>query len=249
MNETRASEGQSPPCAIDISHLRDEQRRLLVAVLRAGDIPFDINRNQLAAAGAYESDLRDAIAWVTAPEQVDSDFNDPEYRSDLPPLVKPSRSPLPDGRWPATRWRRVAGGVIDQVLAGVPTGLAAKAHAATWMVIGVHMFYFVVSTAMFSWTIGKLIVRTRVVDRSNHRPPNWWRAIVRWAVPYSPVIVGLTVGLPGDVMGILIAFVYLPVMIDLRGWHDRAARTLVVEVSPAISPRPDQPRTRASRRL
>ena len=38
------------------------------------------------------------------------------------------------------------------------------------------------------------------------------------------VIVGLTAGLPGDVMGLVIAFVYLTIMLDLRGWHDRAQR-------------------------
>lgn len=232
--------------AIDISHLRDEQRRLLISVLRAGDIPFDIDRDKVAAASSYESELREAVAWVTAPTPtLDSEFDDPEYRSDLPPLVKPTRTPLPDGRWPATRCRRLTGGLLDQVVAGIPTGLAAKADAATWMVVGVHMLYFVLPVAMFGWTIGKLVARTRVIDRHNHRPPSWWRAILRWLVPYSPVIVGLTVGLPGDAMGLFIAFVYLPVIVDLRGWHDRAGRTIVVE---AISPRPDRPRTPAFRR-
>lgn len=233
--------------AIDISHLRDEQRRLLVSVLRAGDIPFDIERDKVAASSSYESDLRDAIAWVSAPQQVsDSEFDDPEYRSDLPPLVKPARAPLPDGRWPATRWRRMAAGVFDQVLAGVPTGLAAKAEAPTWMVISVHMFYFVVPVALFGWSIGKLVMRTRVIDRSNHRTPNWWQAIVRWLIPYFAVILGLTLGLPGDAVGMVIAFVYLPVVVDLRGWHDRAACTIVVE---ATSPRQDRRRTPASRHL
>lgn len=231
MSGTRAHDGESPPCAIDISHLRNEQRRLLSALLRAGEVPFGIVRNELIAAGSFADELQNALEWVTTPPRIDeSEFDDPEYRGDLPPLVKPSRQPLPDGRKPATRCRRFNAGLIDQVLVGIPTGLAAHARAATWMVIMVHMFYFVVPTAMFGWSIGKLVARTRVVDLQTHRHPNWWRAILRWVIPYSAIIVGLTVGLPGDVMGLVVAFVYLPIMLDLRGWHDRAARTLVVEL-------------------
>ena len=230
MTGTRAPDGQSPPCAIDISHLRSEQRQLLSSLLRAGEVPFGIVRNELIAAESFANEVQDALDWVTAPLPVDgSEFDDPEYRGDLPPLVRPTRQPLPDGRLPATRCRRFNGGIIDQVLVGVPTGLAAHAAAATWMVVVVHMFYFVVPTAMFGWSIGKLVTRTRVVDVKNHRQPNWFRAIVRWVLPYAAVIFGLTVGLHGDAMGLIIALVYLPIMLDLRGWHDRAAHTLVVE--------------------
>ena len=234
MNRSSKSNGESPPCAIDISHLRREQRQLLSSLLRAGDVPFGIVRDEVIAAGSFADEVQDALDWVTKPSQIDeSEFDDPEYRGDLPPLVKPSRLPLPDGRRPATRCRRFNGGLIDEVLVGIPTGLAAHAKAATWMVIMVHMFYFVVPTAMFGWSIGKLVVRTRIVDLKNHRSPNWWRATVRWVVPYAVVIVGLTVGLPGDVMALVIAGVYLPIMLDLRGWHDRAAHTLVVESRPS----------------
>ena len=230
MTGTRTPDGESPPCAIDISHLRSEQRQLLSALLRAGEVPFGIVRNELIAAETFADEVQHALEWVTAPSRVEEvDFDDPEYRGDLPALVKPSRPPLPDGRRPATRCRRLNAGLIDQVLVGVPTGLAAHANAATWMVIMVHMFYFVVPTALFGWSIGKLVVCTRVIEAQSHRPPNWWRAIVRWVVPYSAMIVGLTVGLPGDLIGVVIALVYLPIMLDLRGWHDRAARTLVVE--------------------
>ncbi len=237
MSGRRKSDGESPPCSIDISHLRGEQRQLLSSLLRAGEVPFGIVRNEVIAAGSFADEIQDALDWVTKPSPIDeSEFDDPEFRGDLPPLVKPSRPSLPDGRRPATRCRRFNAGLIDQVLVGVPTGLAAHAKAATWMVIMVHMFYFVGPAAMFGWSIGKLVVRTRVVDLENHRSPNWWRAIVRWLVPYAVVIVGLTVGLPGDVMGLVIAFVYLPIMLDLRGWHDRAAHTLVVEARRSSGP-------------
>lgn len=234
MSSHRAPDGESLPCAIDISHLRSEQRQLLRTVLRAGDVPFGIVRDELIADGSFTNEVERALAWVVAPDQstqheFDAEFDDPEYRGTLPPLVKPSRPPLPDGRLPATRWRRLAAGLIDEVLVGVPTGLAARAEAPTALIIAVHMMYFVVPTTMFGWSIGKLLARTRVVDSDNHRIPNPWRATVRWVIPYAPVIVALTVGLPGEIVGLAIALVYLPIMLDLRGWHDRATNTLVVE--------------------
>jgi uncharacterized RDD family membrane protein YckC len=239
MSGRRASDGESLPCAVDISHLRTEQRQLLRTVLRAGEVRFGIVRDELIADHSFAHEVERALAWVVAPEQdaqnaFDVEFDDPEYRGTLPPLVKPSRPPLPDGRMPATRWRRLAAGLIDEVLVGVPTGLAARKGAAPALIIAVHMIYFVVPTTMFGWSIGKRLARTRVVGGDNHRIPNPWRAMVRWVIPYAPVMVALTVGLPGELVGLAIAIVYLPIMLDLRGWHDRAANTLVVEARRSI---------------
>ena len=234
MTARRASDGESLPCSIDISHLAAEQRQLLGTVLRAGEVPFGIVRNELIADGSFADELERALAWVVAPTTPsEPEFDDLEYRGALPAVVKPSRAPLPDGRRPATRYRRLAAGLIDEVLVGVPTGLAARAEAAPSLIMAVHMFYFVVPTALFGWSIGKLVARTRVVDARSHRTPNPLRTVVRWVIPYIPVVVALTVGLPGDLIGLAIAVVYLPIMWDLRGWHDRAARTLVVEARPA----------------
>jgi len=230
MTARRTPEGESHPIALDISHLAVEQRQLLGTVLRAGDVPFGFARNELIADGSFADELERALAWVLAPTRPgEPAFDDPEYRGTLPPLVKTSRSALPDGRRPATRYRRLTAGLIDEVLVGVPTGLAARAEAAPSLIMAVHMFYFVVPTALFGWSIGKLVARTRVVDAGTCRTPSPLRAVVRWVIPYIPIIVALTIGLPGDVIGLAVAFVYLPIMWDLRGWHDRAARTLVVE--------------------
>ena len=223
-------DGEPLPCAIDIAHLRVAERELLATVLRAGDVPFGIVRNELIADGSFCDELERAVAWVTAPERTEAtDFDDPEYRGDLPPLVKPTRVALPDGRRPATRYRRLAAGLLDEVLVGVPTGLAASAAAPTALVMAVHMFYFVVPTALFGWSIGKLVAGTRVIDARSHRTPSPWRVVLRWLVPYLPVIIALTIGMDGDLIGLAIAMVYLPIMLDLRGLHDRAAGTLVVE--------------------
>lgn len=230
MTARRTPDGESLPCAINIAHLRSDQRQLLSTVLRAGEVPFGIVRDELIADGSFSDEIEQAVAWVTAPERFDEpEFDDPEYRGDLPPLIRPSRPPLPDGRRSATRYRRLVAGLIDEVLVGVPTGLAARADAAPSLIIAVHMFYFVVPTALLGWSIGKLIAHTRVVDARSQRTPSLWRVLLRWVIPYLPVIAGLTVGLAGDVIGVAIALVYLPIMLDLRGWHDRAAGTIVVE--------------------
>ncbi|MBI4884937.1 MAG: RDD family protein [Actinobacteria bacterium] len=230
----KASDGQAT-LAVDVTLLRADQRQLLGALLRAGDVPFGLTRNQLITTATALDEVRRAMAWVTGrgeDDTFDETSADPEYRGSLPPLVKPARPPLPDGRRQATRWRRLAAGLADEVLVGVPTGLAAHAGAAVWTVVVVHMIYFVVPTAMFGWSIGKLSANTRVVSAVNHRTPNLLRAFVRWIVPYAVVIASLTVGLAGDRVGLIVAFVYLPIMVDLRGWHDRAAGTLVVERFP-----------------
>jgi len=227
----RAQDGKSLPCVIDISHLRSEQRQLLSTVLRAGEVPFGIVRNELIAGASFADEIEQAMVWVLVPEPVDgAGFDDPEYRGTLPPVVKPSRPALPDGRRPATRYRRLVAGLSDEVLVGVPTGLAANAGASTAMVVATHFFYFVVPTTLFGWSIGKLLAHTRVVDAQGHGPPNAWRATVRWLIPYLPVIVALTIGLPGDLTAVAVALVYLPIVLDLRGWHDRAANTLVVNL-------------------
>ena len=91
-----------------------------------------------------------------------------------------------------------------------------------------------IGVPLFGWSIGKLVAHTRVVSARSQRTPSLWRVVVRWVVPYLPVIVSLTVGLDGDLVGLAIAFVYLPIMLDLRGWHDRAGGTLVVEARRSI---------------
>ncbi|CAN5468661.1 hypothetical protein BH10ACT2_BH10ACT2_11270 [soil metagenome] len=231
MTSSHVPDGERLPCAIDISHLRPEQRQLLSSVLRAGDVPFGIARNELIAEASFADEVEKALAWVVVPElRANVEFDDPEYRGSLPPLVKPPPAPLPDGRRLTTRSRRLVAGAIDEVLVGVPTGLAAGAGASATMIIAVHMFYFVAPTALFGWSIGKLIAQTRVVDVKSHSTPNIWQAALRWVLPYGPVIVALTIGLPGDLTGIAVAFVYLPIMLNLRGWHDRAAGTLVVNL-------------------
>ena len=231
--DDRSSADVPVPCRVPIHHLDAHQVDLLRTVLRAGEVPFGIVRGEVVAAGAYTDDVHKAVAWAAVdPTAVADDFDDPEYRSDKPPLVKPPRPPLRDGRHQATRWRRLSGGLVDEVLVGVPTILAVEAGAPDWSTAVIHGVYYVVPTAMFGWSIGKLWMGTRVVDRHSLRRPNLVAATMRWLVAALPMLLGLFAGISNNVVTVLVLAVYAPVMIDLRGLHDYAAGTVVAERSP-----------------
>ena len=216
---------------IPLDHLRDDQIELVRALLRAGDVPVAVIDGHLVTGPAFAEDVDAAIDWVLAVRDPagDDEEHDPELRTGRGPLVDPSRPPLPDGRRQATRWRRLAGGAIDEVVLGVPLALAIDADAAIWVVLAVHFVYYVLPTATYGWTLGKLIVSTRVVDRHSLRTPLPLAAGVRWCVLAAPLAIGLAAGHPTDARALVALAVYMPILWDLRGLHDRAARTLVVE--------------------
>ena len=216
---------------IPLDHLRDDQIELVRALLRAGDVPVAVIDGHLVTGPAFAEDVDAAIDWVLAVREPggDDEEGDPELVTGREPLVAPSRPPLPDGRRQATRWRRLAGGTIDEVVLGVPLALAINADSPIWLMIAVHFVYYVLPTATYGWTLGKLIVSTRIVDRHTLRTPLPLAVGVRWAVMAAPLAIGLAAGNPTDLRALLAIVVYLPILWDLRGLHDRAARTLVVE--------------------
>jgi uncharacterized RDD family membrane protein YckC len=218
------------PSRATVEHLGPDEVELLRTVLRAGDVPFGIVNGEVIAAPGHEEELNRAIAWVRMEHYVDDIAEDPEYQSDKPPLVQPSRVPLADGRRMATRWRRLVAGLIDQLLVGVPTALAIGAGAAPWTVITIHFVYFVAPTALFGWSIAKFWCGLRVVDRRTLRTPAWHWTAIRWFVAYLPVAAAQLFHHADSLAWII---VMAPVLVDLKGLHDRAAHTLVVERSVA----------------
>jgi len=230
--DDRSAADVPAPCRVPIHHLDAHQVDLLRTVLRAAEVPFGIVRGEVVAAGAYTDEVHKAVAWAAVdPTAVADDFDDPEYRSDKPPLVKPPRPPLRDGRHQATRWRRLSAGLVDELLVGVPTLLAAKAGAASWATAVIHLVYYVVPTAMFGWSIGKLWMGTRVVDHRTLRRPSLIAASMRWLVAAFPMLLGLFLGLENSWVTALVLLVYAPIMVNLRGLHDYAAGTVVAERS------------------
>lgn len=223
---------QVVPLRIPVHHLRDDQQQLLRSVLRAGDVPVAITRGELITGQAYADEVDKALEWVTAAAGPAPDEDD-DHVPVREPLVKPSRPPLADGRRQATRWRRLSAGLVDEAVISVPTILAADAGAPAWTVAVIHAAAHVVPVAMFGWTFGKLWCGLRVVDRRTLRTPGPISAVVRWIVAALPLLVALATGMNGDLRTVLMMAVYAPIVWDLRGLHDRAAGTLVVERSTA----------------
>ena len=160
--------------------------------------------------------------------QMEVEFDDPEYRGHHEPLVRQFDAPLADGRRPVVRGRRLAGGLIDLVTSVAPLVAAAIAGVHPAILIVAHFLVNVVPTALFGFTLGKYVVGTRVVDPTTLRSPSLARATLRWALTFGPIAAAFTVGLSADGAALLAAVVYGPVAIDLRGWHDRMCRSVVV---------------------
>jgi uncharacterized RDD family membrane protein YckC len=218
------------PCRVSIDHLTPHQVILLRTLLRSGEVPYGIVRGEIVAGAEWADEVEKAVAWASVDPSGEADeFDDPEYRSDKRPLVKPPRPPLRDGRHQVTRLRRLSAGVVDEVLIGVPTLLAHRAGAAPWTGAVVHAIYYVVPSTWFGWSIGKLWTGVRVVDRTTLRPPSPTRSFVRWLVSAVPMLAALFAGLNGNAMTVAVFAVYVPIVVDLRGAHDYAAGTVVAE--------------------
>lgn len=145
------------------------------------------------------------------------------------------------GAVPASPARRVLAAVLDAVAALVLGGVfvamgapaALRGDPSPLLVAGA-----VASTALAvaQWvllgtqgaTLGKRLTRLRVVDASTARPIGLARAAVRLLVPAAASLV---------VVGPLL--VALSVLWDPRrqGWHDRAARSVVLDVALGGDPR------------
>jgi uncharacterized RDD family membrane protein YckC len=218
------------PCRVSIDHLTPHQVVLLRTVLRSGEVPFGIVRGEIVAGAEWADEVAKAVAWASVdPSDEADEFDDPEYRSDKRPLVKPPRPPLRDGRRQATRLRRLSAGVIDEVLVGVPTLLAHRAGAAPWTGAVTHAICYIVPTTWFGWSIGKFWTGLRVVDRHSLRAPSPTSAALRWFVSAIPMLAALFLGLDGNAMTLAVFAVYVPIVADLRGVHDYAAGTVVAE--------------------
>ena len=78
-------------------------------------------------------------------------------------------------------------------------------------------------TAVYGQTVGKLLIGARVVRVADGAVPGWGRSAARWAVLYLPLLVPI-IGVP---LTVLIA---ASPLLDARrrGWHDKAAGTVVV---------------------
>lgn len=233
MNADSNSDAASPQ-RFDLSDLRPEQLTLLATVLETGEVPHAFDQQQLVTAAPHANEVARALAWVRA-GAVAEDFDDPEYRSDRPPVVKPSRVPLPDGRREATRWRRFGGGLIDHALVLAPAWLATRAGAPLWAMLPALVVLFWLPLTTGGWSIGKLVVGERVVSRSTLASPGPMLALARCAATASPFLLAMTVGWSDAVLTPIWLAIHAPIVLALRGAHDHLADTIVVEAKPALT--------------
>ena len=80
-------------------------------------------------------------------------------------------------------------------------------------------------TAIRGQTVGKMLTNTKVVRVADGHVPGWGRSSARWVVLYLPLLV--------PIIGVALALlVVASPLFDSRrrGWHDKLAGTIVVQV-------------------
>lgn len=150
-------------------------------------------------------------------------------------------------RPPATIGRRIAGYVLDQlpllVAGGVVVALVADrlragaldsavvplgVYAVAGTVYGLALWWWLATAGL---SPGKRLLGLRVVSARTGRPIGWGPAFLRQLV--LALVVGCTLGVGGLVLAAVAAR-------DprRRGWHDRAAGSLVIDELAAVAPPP-----------
>lgn len=101
---------------------------------------------------------------------------------------------------------------------------------ASLALTAIGLVYEVSLVATRGQTLGKMAMKIRIIRAGDGLLPGWDMSTVRWLVPAIPSLVGLVPAL--GLVGLLSLVVYLSLTWDKvrQGWHDKAAKTLVVKV-------------------
>ncbi|HEX2192446.1 MAG TPA: RDD family protein [Acidimicrobiales bacterium] len=154
----------------------------------------------------------------------------------------------------ATFGQRIGARLLDGLIIGLPLMIVVFAvsdvsddrrtiSTPLWAQIlpaAVFALYEIVLIHSRGQTIGKRIVGVRVVRITDGTLPDWTASVVRYLLPVVPVLV------PVPVLNVALSLlIYLVAFVNplRRGWHDRAAGTIVVKAeapSPA-GPAPPPP--------
>ena len=123
-------------------------------------------------------------------------------------------------------------------------GMVLAEFGALLMVVLADFIYEVAPTARWGQTLGKRIVGIKVVNASTGAAPGLSKSLGRWAVLTLPIAVPYV--RYGGVIFFLLCVLTMGHEPCYRGWHDKAARTLVVTSRRNDSgsgwPRPAPPR-------
>lgn len=130
---------------------------------------------------------------------------------------------------------RLTARIVDVlILAVLGTVLGSVADIAGAFIIGA--IYETVFVATKGQTPGKMATRIRIVRTEDGATPDWRAAAYRWALPAVASVARLVapaVGVESDAASLLAligVLVYVSLLWDKRrqGWHDKFARTLVI---------------------
>lgn len=121
-------------------------------------------------------------------------------------------------------WLVVAVIGVVMVAVGVPAAGVGGPEMFILLPI-VATLYEVPLTAVRGQTLGKMILRIRVVRLDDGLVPGWGKSLGRGVIPMAPALIPLT----GWIGALL---VYVSVLWDdkRRGWHDKAAKTVVIKI-------------------
>lgn len=150
----------------------------------------------------------------------------------------------------ASPGRRFLGFVLDFVLLGAATALMLPILGIPLedVVDGVAPPSFEITTLLLAavyqigfitWrgqTPGKMAVRIKVVDEQSPALPTISAATVRWLIPAAAQFIP-QVGL----IAVIVVYGWLLIDPKRQGIHDKAARTVVIDLLLAVDPPPDLP--------
>lgn len=94
----------------------------------------------------------------------------------------------------------------------------------------VGLIYEVSLVATRGQTLGKMAMKIKIVRAVDGLLPGWDMSTVRWLVPAIPGLIALVP--PLGIVGLLSLVVYVSLTWDKvrQGWHDKAAKTLVIKM-------------------
>lgn len=206
------------------------QREELNLLLRSAEVRFGWERGVLTVPVDAEAEVDGMVDDIDAGRPTIEEL-DPEFGEWEPELRQPET---------ASRWRRLAGHTVDQLLiqvllVGVLLGSWGGGDAWALFLLFTLLVngYEIVGVAVWGRTIGKLVAGTRVVRLGTLEPPGWWRSIARWSAPFVGTVI-LWIEVDRRLWWLRLLWtvvVFGPILgAERRGLHDRVAGTEVLRI-------------------
>ena len=152
-------------------------------------------------------------------------------------LAEDSNNPHPAPGWTtfgaggggrlASPAARVGARILDWVvivIIGLPTAFVGGTAEMILLIPMVGALYEVTLIAMRGQTLGKMALRVKVVRSDNGLVPGWGKSIGRAIIPMTAVLIPVA-----GWIGALIVYVSLLWDDRRQGWHDKVAKTLVIQ--------------------